>query len=76
MVLQLEVAGQIVYLLILIVMLFFALRKCKRNGGRGHQITSILVNAGAGDDEGDSSSDQISMGPTSLGVNASTTMAC
>ena len=45
-------------------MLFFALYKCKRNGGRGQ--TTSGVNATGDDDNGDSSSGQIAMGPTSL----------
>ena len=55
------------YTSILIVVLFIALYKCKRNGGRGQ--TTSGVNAGD-DDNGDTSSGQIAMGPTSLPVNA------
>ena len=65
--LQIEVAGQMVYLLVLIVVLFFALRKCKRNGGRVQ--TTVCVNA-----DGDTSGDQIATSPTSLAVN--TTISC
>ena len=65
--LQIEVAVQIVYLLILTVVLFFALRKCKRNGGRVQ--TTVCVNA-----DGDTSGDQIATSPTSLAVN--TTISC
>ena len=65
--LQIEVAGQIVYLFVLIVVLFFALRKCKRNGGRVQ--TTVCVNA-----DGDTSGDQIATSPTSLAVN--TTISC
>ena len=65
--LQIEVTGQIAYLLILIVVLFFALRKCKRNGGRVQ--TTIRVYA-----DGDTSGDQITTSPTSLALN--TTISC
>ena len=65
--LQIEVAGQIAYLLILIVVLFFALRKCKRNGGRVQ--TTVRVYA-----DGDTSGDQITTSPTSLALN--TTISC
>lgn len=54
MVLQLEVVGQIVYLLILIVVLIFARRKCKRNSSSAGQ-TNVHVNA-AGDVDGDTNS--------------------
>ena len=54
MVLQLEVVGQIVYLLTLIAVLIFARRKCKRNSGSAGQ-TIVHVNA-AGDDDGDTNS--------------------
>ena len=65
--LQIEVTGQIAYLLILIVVLFFALRKCKRNGGRVQ--TTVRVYA-----DGDTSGDQITTSPTSLVLN--TTISC
>ena len=42
-----------------------ALRSCKRNGGHGQ--TTLLVN-GACEDDGDTSSSQIAMAPTSLAV--------
>ena len=58
--LYLDVGGKIIYLLILIAMLFFALRKCKRNGGRTIYIAS--------DDDGDTCSGEIAMTPTSLAV--------
>ena len=67
MLLQIEVAGPIVDLLILIVVLFFALRKCKLNAGRVQ--TTVRVNA-SGDADGDTSGDQIALSPTSLAVNA------
>ena len=65
--LQIEVAGQLGYLLILIVVLFFALRKCKRNGGRVQP--TVRVNA-----DGDASGDQMATSPTSLAVNS--TISC
>ena len=65
--LQIEVTGQIAYLLILIVVIFFALRKCKRNGGRVQ--TTVRVYA-----DGDTSGDQITTSPTSLALN--TTISC
>ena len=58
--LYLDVGGKIIYLLILIAMLFFALRKSKRNGGRTIYIAS--------DDDGDTCSGEIAMTPTSLAV--------
>nr|POF03277.1 hypothetical protein CFP56_44197 [Quercus suber] len=64
---QIEVAIQLEYLLILTVVLFFALRKCKRNGGRVQ--TTVRFNA-----DGDTSGDQITSSPTSLAVNA--TISC
>ena len=66
-----KVAGQIVYLLILIVLLCFAPRKCKRNGGRVQ--TTVHVNA-SGDADSDTSGNQIAMSPSFLAVNA--TIAC
>ena len=47
-------------------MLFFALRKCKRNGGR--RQTTLRVNGAASDDDGDTSSGEIAVTPTSLTV--------
>ncbi|KAF3953226.1 hypothetical protein CMV_021310 [Castanea mollissima] len=62
--LYLDVGGKIIYLLILIAMLFFALRKCKRNGGR--RQTTLRFHGAASDDDGDTSSGEIAMTPTSL----------
>ena len=74
MLMHLEIAAQIVYLLILIVALIFGLRKCKRNsrsnfigGGQGQTPVSLSFTSDDGDD---TSSGQIAMGPTSLVVNA------
>ena len=50
-------------------MLFFALRKCKRNGGR--RQTTLRVNGAASDDDGDTCSGEIAMTPTSLAVTTS-----
>ena len=60
---HLEVARQIGYLLLVILMIFLVLRNCKRNGGHGQ--TNGSVN-GAGDGDGDTGSSQIAMTPTSL----------
>ena len=64
--LYLDVGGKIIYLLILIAMLIFALRKCKRNGGR--RQTTLRFNGAASDDDGDTCSGEIAMTPTSLAV--------
>ena len=71
---HLEIAAQIIYLLILIVVLIFGLRKCKRDsrpkfigGGQGQTPVSLSFTSDDGDD---TSSGQIAMGPTSLVVNA------
>ena len=64
--LYLDVGGKIIYLLILIAMLFSALRKCKRNGRR--RQTTVHVNGAASDDDGDTSSGEIAVIPTSLTV--------
>lgn len=68
MLLQLEVAGQIVYLLILIVVLIFAIRKRKSNNSRGGggQAQAPVSVSFTSDDGDTSSGTQIAMGPTSL----------
>ena len=47
-------------------MLIFALRNCKRNGGR--RQTTLRFNGAASDDDGDACSGQIAMSSTSLFV--------
>ena len=68
---QLEVARQIGYILLIILMFFLALRNCKRNGGHGQ--TNGSVN-GAGDGDGDTGSSQIAMAPTSLALTTTMSM--
>ena len=70
---HLEIAAQIVYLLILIVVLSLGLHKCIRNsrpnstgGGQGRTPVSLSFTS----DDGDTNSNQIAMGPTSLVVNS------
>ena len=70
---HLEIAAQIVYLLILIVALSFGLHKFIRNsrpnrtgGGQGQTPVSLSFTG----DDGDPSCNQIAMGPTSLVVNS------
>ena len=73
---HLQIALEIIYLLILIVVFINVLRKCKRKyskpntsggGGQGQTPVSLSFTSLDGDD---TSSDQIAMGPTSLVVNA------
>ena len=64
--LYLDVGWKIIYLLILIAMLIFALRKCKRNGGR--RQTTLRFNGAASDDDSDACSGQIAVSSTFLFV--------
>ena len=66
---HLEVARQIGYVLLIIIMLFLALRNCKRNGGQ----TTSSVN-GASEDGSDTGSNQIATAPTSLALTATMSM--
>ena len=69
---HLEVVRQIGYVLLIIIMLFLALRNCKRNGGHGGQTTSS-VNC-ASEDGSDAGSNQIATAPTSLALTATMSM--
>ena len=71
---HLQIALEIVHLLILIVVFINVLRKCKRNskpnsggGGQGQTPVSLSFTSHDGDV---TSSDQIAMGTTALVVNA------
>ena len=61
MLLQLDLAGKVLYLLTLIVLLLLYLRKCKRNrgGGRRHVQTTNRVNVVHGDNGGETMRGQI-----------------
>ena len=69
---HLEVARQIGYVLLIIVMLFLALRNCKRNGGHGGQTTSSVN--GASEDGSDAGSNEIATAPISLALTATMSM--
>uniref|UniRef100_A0A2N9EZJ4 Uncharacterized protein n=1 Tax=Fagus sylvatica TaxID=28930 RepID=A0A2N9EZJ4_FAGSY len=64
-----EVAVRIVYLLFLIVIFIYALRKRKTNSSNGGQ-TSLSVNVAS--DGGDTSSTQITVDPTCLALEMTT----
>ena len=70
---QLEVARQIGYILLIILMFFLALRNCKRNGGHG-QTNGSVNGAGEGEGDGDPGSSQIAMTPSSFTLTTTMSM--